>query len=243
MPDQHLIVVADERALAAALADLVADSAKSAIAARGIFNLALAGGSTPKAAYALLAVPPQRAALDWAKVRFFFGDERCVPPSDDQSNYKMAREALLAPRGIGEGRVFRMRGEDEPQAAARDYAAILRRELGERPVFDLVMLGMGPDGHTASLFPGTDPLENDDLLVKAPFVEKFQSYRITLTPRAINGAREVAIATAGPEKTAALAAVLEGPRDPLHYPIQIVRPAGRLVWLVDRIAAAGLKRA
>jgi len=239
--DQHLIVVADDRALASALAGTVADSGTTAIRARGRFNLALAGGSTPKAAYALLAAPPMRDALDWTHVRFFFGDERCVPPSDDQSNYKMAREALLAPLGVEPGHIFRMRGEDEPQAAARDYAAILRRELGAQPVFDLVMLGMGPDGHTASLFPGSDPLIDDALLVKAPYVAKFQSHRITLTPRAINAAREVAIATAGPEKTAALTAVLEGPRDPVRFPIQIVRPAGRLVWLVDRVAAAGLR--
>jgi 6-phosphogluconolactonase len=241
--DRHLFIVADERALAQSLAGLVGDAAQTAIAARGRFNLVLAGGSTPKAAYALLAAPPVRDALDWTKVHFFFGDERCVPPDDDQSNYKMARETLLAPLGIAESHAFRMRGEDEPQAAALDYAALLRRELGAEPVFDLVMLGMGPDGHTASLFPGTDPLLDDDLLVKAPFVAKFESYRITLTPRAINAAREVAIATAGPEKTAALTAVLEGPRDPVKFPIQIVRPAGRLVWLVDRVAAAGLQTA
>jgi 6-phosphogluconolactonase len=238
--DQRLVVVADERALALALAGLVSDAAQNAIAARGRFNLALAGGSTPKAAYALLAAQPLRDALDWTQVRFFFGDERCVPPADDQSNYKMAREALLGPLGIAEGHVFRMRGEADPPVAAREYAEVLRRELGAQPIFDLVMLGMGPDGHTASLFPGSDPLADDALLVKAPYVEKFQSYRITLTPRAINAAHEVAIATAGPEKTAALAAVLEGPRDPIRFPIQIVRPAGRLVWLVDRVAAAGL---
>jgi 6-phosphogluconolactonase len=243
MSDQHLIVVADDRALAAAVAGTVVDSATSAIDARGRFNFVLAGGSTPKATYALLAAPPLRTAHDWTKVRFFFGDERCEPPGDDQSNFKMANETLLAPLAIAEDAIFRMRGEDEPQAAAHEYAAVLCRELGAEPVFDLILLGMGPDGHTASLFPGSDPLADDARLVKAPYVEQFKTFRITLTPRAINGAHEVAIATAGPEKTAALAAVLEGPRDPVRYPIQIVRPAGRLTWFVDRIAAAGLRTA
>jgi 6-phosphogluconolactonase len=230
--------------LAQALATRVAVQARASLAARGSFTLALAGGSTPKAAYALLGTSPLRESVDWSRVRFFFGDERCVPPADDQSNYKMARESLLDVLRIAPSAVFRMRGEDEPAAAARDYAAILRRELafeGEVPILDLVMLGMGPDGHTASLFPGTDPFEDDALLVKAPYVAKFSSYRISLTPRVLTSARAVVVATEGEAKAEALAAVLDGPYDPLRLPIQILRGAGeRLSWLVDRAAAGRL---
>jgi len=238
-----LEIVDDADALAQTLADTVAAEIGNAIATRGHCALALAGGSTPKTAYALLAATPLREGVDWSKVRFFFGDERCVGPDDPQSNYKMAYEALLGPLRIPAEQIFRMRGEDEPANAARDYAALLRSQLGAKPVLDLMMLGMGPDGHTASLFPGSDPLEDDDSLVRAPYVAKFSAYRLTLTPRVINSSRLVAIAAAGSEKAEALAAALEGPRDPLRCPVQIVAPVrGRLLWLVDRAAASGLRK-
>jgi 6-phosphogluconolactonase len=237
----RLVVVPDETVLGRTVAEHVVAVGGRAIAARGRFDLALAGGSTPKAAYALLAARPLRDALDWSKVRFFFGDERCVPPDDAQSNYRMALEALLAPLDIASERVFRMHGEDDPQHTARAYAGVLVDELGSTPAFDMLMLGMGPDGHTASLFPGTDPLVDDALLVRAPYVEKFRTYRITLTPRVINAARQVAIATAGPSKAEALERVLGGPYDPTALPIQIVRPtSGTLTWFVDRAAVAAL---
>jgi 6-phosphogluconolactonase len=241
----HLIVVPDEHALAERVARHTLEAGRASLEARGRFDLALAGGSTPKAAYVLLARTPLRDEIDWSKVRFFFGDERCVPPDDEQSNYKMARLALLEPLGISPQAIFRMHGEDEPPTAARAYAEVLRRELEsddqDVPRFDLVMLGMGPDGHTASLFPGTDPLEDDALLVRAPYVSKFRAHRLTLTPRVINAAREVAVATAGPTKTDALAAVLNGPFEPATYPSQILGPrAGTLTWLVDEAAAAKL---
>ena len=235
----EIVVVADATALAQAVAEFFVGAARAATAARGRFNVALAGGSTPKAAYALLVTPTLRSSVAWERVRFFFGDERCVPPDDEQSNYGMARRALLEPLHIDPAHVFRMRGEDEPESAASAYAGVLRKELGAEPRFDLITLGMGPDGHTASLFPGEDPLTDDARLVRAPYVAKFSTYRITLTPRAINGAREVAIATAGEEKAAALARALDGPRNPVECPIQIVAPRdGRLTWLADRAAAA-----
>lgn len=240
----EIVVVEDEAELARTVAGRFAEHARTSIEARGRFFVALAGGSTPKAAYALLASPAYPDSVAWERVRFFFGDERCVPPQSDESNYKMAKTAFLEALGIPEDHVFRMHGEDEPPTAARAYAELLLAELPgphAPPRFDLVMLGMGPDGHTASLFPGADPLTGDELLVRAPFVEKFGTYRITLTPRMINAAREVDIATAGPTKADALSAVLGGSYEPRTYPIQIVNPQdGGLTWLVDRAAAAKL---
>jgi 6-phosphogluconolactonase len=236
-----LEIVDDANALAETLAGVISREVATAIAARGDCALALAGGTTPKAAYLLLAAAPLRDGVAWANVRFFFGDERCVGPDDPQSNYKMAYDALLGPLGISPARIFRMRGEDEPARAARDYAAILQRELGDQPALDLLMLGMGPDGHTASLFPGSDPFEDDALLVRAPYVAKMATFRLTVTPRVINASRQVVVATTGAEKAAALATALEGPRDPVHCPIQAVSPrSGRILWLVDRAAASDL---
>jgi 6-phosphogluconolactonase len=239
----NLIVLDDGAALAAAVAARFVERGRAAIEARGRFFIALAGGSTPKASYALIAAS-ERDALDWNRVRFFFGDERCVPPDSDASNFKMALTNLMAPLQIPAEHVFRMHGEDDPAAAARAYAEVVVREVPAEsgvPVFDLVMLGMGPDGHTASLFPGSDPHEDDAALVRAPFVAKFGTHRLTLTPRVLTAARVIDVATAGPTKTAALAAVLEGPPDPVRYPISVLADAGdRVTWLVDRIAAAQL---
>jgi 6-phosphogluconolactonase len=242
-PNASLVVVADEAAIARAVAESFVAKARASIATRATFTVALAGGSSPKAAYSLLAAE-YRDAVAWEKVRFFFGDERCVPPDDDESNYKMAYQAMLGPLGIPQERVFRMRGEDQPASAAAAYAAILKSELPVThgaPTIDFIMLGMGPDGHTASLFPGTDPLTDDEEFVRAPYVEKFGTFRITLTPRVLNAAYDLEVETAGPSKTDALAAVLEGPRNPTSLPIQILAPSpGRLTWLVDRAAAAKL---
>ena len=233
-------ILEDAGAVAQRVADHFADTARHAIDVRGSFNVALAGGSTPADAYRLLAAPPYDG-LAWSKMFFFFGDERCVPPDDDRSNFKMARTSLLAPRGIAAQHIFRMEGEIDPATAARTYADVLVAELGALPRFDLVMLGMGPDGHTASLFPGTDPTTDDELLVRAPYVEKFAEYRITITPLVINGARRIAIVTCGSEKAEALAAALNGAYDPTTYPIQIVRPVeGILNWFVDKAAASRL---
>jgi 6-phosphogluconolactonase len=239
----RLVVVDDERALASALADRVVAEGASALAARGRFDVALAGGSTPKAAYALLAQPPHRDAIEWSRVRFFFGDERCVPPDHPDSNYGMAARALLEPLGIAADAVFRMHGEDDPATAAAEYARVLRAELpaddAGTPRFDLVLLGMGPDGHTASLFPGSDPLTDDEQLVRAPYVEKFATHRITLTPRVLRAARAVIVTAGGAAKADALAAVLGDAPDASVHPIAVLlaRTDG-LTWLVDRAAAA-----
>lgn len=230
--------------LAAALADAFVDDARTAIEQHGAFFVALAGGTTPGNAYRMLALEPRRSAVDWNHVFVYFGDERCVPPENDDSNYKMATDSFLRAVNLADDHVHRMRGEDDPLAAARDYAELLIQTMGDLPRFDLIMLGMGPDGHTASLFPGTDPLVDNDRLVRAPYVEKVQSYRITITPLVINNAARVIIATEGLPKAPALYAVREGPYEPAIHPIQIVAPTnGRLSWFVDRAAAAELPEA
>lgn len=236
-----LQIFAEPDALAAALADAFVDDARNAIEQRGAFFVALAGGTTPKNAYHLLAQEPRRSEVDWNNVFVYFGDERSVPPESDQSNYKMAADAFLRDVNVPADHVHRMRGEADPPAAAREYAELLIQTMGDQPHFDLVLLGMGADGHTASLFPGTDPLTDDERLVRAVWVEKMSTHRITVTPLVINNARHVVIATEGDSKAPALYAVREGPYDPRTHPIQIVAPVnGRLSWFVDRAAAARL---
>jgi 6-phosphogluconolactonase len=232
---RNVHVLADAAALAAAAAGHFLTLAAPAIEARGRFDVALAGGSTPKAMNAILAAQPQ--AIDWTRVRFFFGDERCVPPDHPDSNYRMTHETLFGPLGIADAQIFRMHGEDEPHAAADAYDGVLARELGAAPVFDAIFLGMGPDGHTASLFPGTIAGIDQTRRVVANFVPKFDAFRLTITPPVINAARHVTITAGGAEKAASLAAVLAGPREPDTYPSQLVAPAsGELTWLVDAAA-------
>ncbi|HVA36797.1 MAG TPA: 6-phosphogluconolactonase [Candidatus Dormibacteraeota bacterium] len=236
-----LVVVADEGALWAALADIFVEDAREAVARRGSFAVALSGGTTPKGAYELLAQEPRRSRVPWERLSIFFSDERCVPPGDPQSNYGMAHDALLSKVPVPAEHVHRMRGELPPEEAAGAYASVLRDALGDDPVFDLVMLGMGPDGHTASLFPGTSPVGEQRLLVAAPFVPKFGAHRLTMTPRVLNRARHVVVAAAGAEKSEALRRAIEGPFDPNLTPVQVVQPAaGALTWLADRAAAARL---
>lgn len=239
---ETLRVYADATTLAAALADLVVETGIAAIANRGRFCLALSGGNTPRAAYALLARPQRAQRLSWRHVFVYFGDERCVPPRDERSNYRMARTTWLNAVGIPAANVARMRGEADPAIAASEYADALRGRLGPNPEFDLVLLGLGPDGHTASLFPGSDPQTDTDALVRAVYAPSQAMWRITLTPTVVNAARTVAFAVEGAEKAAILATVLDGPRDPTTHPAQIVAPSpGQLLWLTDRAAAARLR--
>ncbi len=236
-----LRVCATQQLLAEATADAFVAAARDAVAARKRFAVALAGGTTPRRAYALLAQEPRRSSVHWDSVRFYFGDERCVPPDDPESNYRTARIALLDPIGAPPEHVYRMRGEIEPQAAALEYARVLRDTLDDAPQLDLCMLGMGADGHTASLFPGEDPLTDDDALVRAVYAASLDMWRITFTPKVINNAREVLFGVGGVQKASALHAVREGAHDPTRYPAQVVEPhAGRLLWLVDAAAASGL---
>jgi 6-phosphogluconolactonase len=235
-------IFSDAAGVAEALANAFVDVGCAAMADRGSFRVALSGGNTPRAAYALLAREPRVEELSWSDVFVYFGDERCVPPDDEQSNYLMAKKAFLDAVPIPPANVHRIRGEIDPAVAAADYAEILRTDLGNPPHFDLVLLGLGPDGHTASLFPGTPPETDDAALVRAVYAQSQAMWRVTITPKVINGASTVIFAVDGADKAAILATVLEGPHDPTTYPSQIVAPAsGRLIWLVDTLAAGMLR--
>jgi 6-phosphogluconolactonase len=235
-----VIVVPTKADVARAAAERVVAAASAAIAARGRFTFALSGGSTPRVLFELLASDAYRSRVDWARTEVFFGDERCVPPDDSASNYRMARETLL---DHVPARVHRMRGEDAPVAAAAAYERELRELFGTTPRFDLVLLGMGDNGHTASLFPGLTAVMERERWVVAEYVAEVSMWRITFTPVVLNAAAEDLFLVAGTDKASMLHRVLEGPRDPRALPSQVVAPAdGRLVWLVDAAAAAELKQ-
>jgi 6-phosphogluconolactonase len=229
---------ADATELAATAAQRVVAASQAAIAERGRFALVLAGGDTPRMLYERLAAAPE-GAIDWARTTLFFGDERAVPPDHPESNYRMARESLLAPSAIPAEQVHRIMGEAAPQAAAAQYEAVLREQFtGDWPDFDLVLLGLGDDGHTASLFPGTAALDVTDRWVTANHVPALDAWRITLTLPALNQARELLFLVSGAGKAAALAAVLAPGSD---LPAARVQPVqGRVTWCIDADAARHL---
>jgi 6-phosphogluconolactonase len=229
-------------------AELVAHAAKEAVEERGRFAIALSGGSTPRSLYHLLATNA-RTSLPWDRMFFFFGDERHVPPTDKDSNFRMANEAMLSKVPIPEANIFRVPAENPDAAAAAEaYEQSLRKffslEPGQVPIFDVILLGLGPDGHTASLFPGTAALQEKSRLVVANWVEKFNTHRISLTLPVLNAARCVAFLVSGSDKAAALEAVLQSNGPGEQYPAKLVHPTnGKLIWLVDRAAASGLAAA
>lgn len=219
----------------------------------GRFTVALSGGSTPRAMFSLLAAHPFAETVPWSSIYFFWGDERCVPPDHPDSNYRMANEALLSKAPVAQQNIFRIPAEiPDPEHAAEQYAGALSKfffagpgatksgtaPLSKLPRFDLVFLGMGPDGHTASLFPHSAALQAGERIVVANYVEKFAAHRITLTAATINNARNVTFLAAGEDKAEALKNVLEGPQDPELYPSQMIQPSnGTLLWMVDEAAA------
>jgi 6-phosphogluconolactonase len=281
----------DSDRLARAAAQQFRTLAAGAIAAHGLFAVALAGGSTPRAAYALLATEEfaarpstesilskaegLRTGVDWSRVHIFWGDERCVPPDHPDSNYRMVRETLLDHIPLPARNVHRIRGEINPEEAAADYERTLRSFFAQQPKrhycgtggtccatgeketrvlpipsvvsaveprFDLVLLGMGQDGHTASLFPGTAALHEGARWVVAHYVDKLSAWRVTLTPVVFNAAAHVTFIVSGAGKAERLREVLAGPYQPDVLPAQVVRPTdGRLLWLVDAAAAAHLR--
>jgi 6-phosphogluconolactonase len=235
-------VLPDPQALAEAAARHVVEYAQAAIDARGRFSIALSGGSTPRDLHLRLASPPLVDRVDWSRWHVFFGDERCVPPDDERSNYRMAEETLLKRVPIPPANVHRMRGELPPEEAAAAYERELREFFGDEPPrLDLILLGMGDNGHTASLFPGLQAVHEENRWVVAEYVAEVGMWRITLTPVVLNLARQVLFLVAGAAKADMLRRVLEGPYVPDQLPAQVVRPTdGELTWLVDAAAASRL---
>jgi 6-phosphogluconolactonase len=237
--------------LAFAAADRFARLANQYLKENGAFVVALSGGSTPRAMYAFLAGEPFLSTAPWRSIYFFWGDERCVGPDHPDSNYRMARETLLSKVPTPPENVYRIPGEIEPpDAAASRYESDIAKTLTRldkdymsagitpMPRFDLILLGMGADGHTASLFPGTDALGAGGRIVVDNYVPKLGAHRITFTADAINNAHNIAFVLAGADKAEALRHVIEGERRPEQYPSQMIKArAGNLVWMVDEAAA------
>ena len=240
-------VLKDADAVARRGADLFAATAQEATAARGAFTVALSGGETPGAMYRILAHQVFTQKIPWRRVHLYWGDERCVPPDSERSNYRLADESFIRHVPIPPDNVHRMRGEDDPDQAARAYEKLLltpparpAHSPASLPVLDLVLLGLGADGHTASLFPHSPALTVEDRLV-VPNEAEGTGARLTLTVPVINAARHVVFVVTGAAKAGMVAAVLEGPRRPPAIPAQLVAPAkGTLIWLLDEAAAAEL---
>lgn len=221
---------------------------REAIAARNRFTVAFSGGSTPKSLYSLLAA--DYPGFDWSHTFLFFGDERHVPPGDADSNYRMVNESLLSKISIPAANVFQVKAENpDADAAAADYEAQMQKFFdlspGQFPRFDLILLGLGPDGHTASLFPDSEGLKEQSKLVIANWVEKFKTHRISFTFPVLNNGREVMFMASGPDKADMVQQVLEGgtveAKNAPPYPAQRVLPAdGKLLWMLDEAAAKKL---
>ena len=239
-----LRILPDRPALFHAAANEFIQQANAAIRSGGRFAVALAGGSTPRGLFNVLAKNP----LPWDKIYIFFGDERHVPPDDPESNYRMARESLLAKAPIPAENVFRIPAENPDAAqAAQNYEESLRKFFalppGSFPRFDLILLGMGPDGHTASLFPNGRALQERSRWVVSDRVEKFKTDRITLTLPVLNNAAEILFMVSGSDKAATLKEVLEGTQPAEKFPSKLIRPVdGKVIWLVDGEAAGALSR-
>ena len=238
--NQEIRVLADANSIAQTAAAEFLEAVRDAVCEKDSFTVALAGGSTPKALYELLATNPLlQAKAPWSKMQFFFGDERHVPPDNPDSNFRMANEAMFGKAPVDPKQVHRIKAE-KPNAgqAAEEYEQELRTsfklQADQLPRFDLVLLGMGPEGHTASLFPGTKALNEERRLVVSNWVGKLYTDRITLTPPVLNNAARIVFMVHGKEKAPALKAVLEGPYEPDQLPAQMIKPKeGKLLWLLD----------
>ena len=248
--EDQVDIFADNKALTLAAARRFALLAANAVADHGVFAVALSGGSTPKALYRLMATDQAiRSTIPWSKIHFFFGDERHVPPDHADSNFRMANEAMFQALQPEQLHVHRVLAELTSAAqAAAQYEEDLKEFFEPRgllheafPRFDLILLGMGPDGHTASLFPNSSGLQETKRWVIANWVEKFQTDRITMTFPVLNSAAEIILFVAGPEKAPLLAEVLQMPAGAEKYPVQRVRPCnGTKRWMLDASAAVGI---
>ena len=222
-----------------ALADFVADKAKTSMKRHGRFDFVLSGGGSPKKLFELLATSRYKESIDWARVYFFFGDERYVPLDHQDSNFRMAKEALFAPLNISQKNIFPINTSLSPAAAAQDYEHVIRNHFnGEACQFDLILLGLGDNSHTASLFPNTSILSEKKALIKEIFVEEVNMYRITFTAPLINAAHTIAFLVYGGGKAEAVRHILKDPEDIPNYPAQLIRPShGELHWFLDEPAA------
>jgi 6-phosphogluconolactonase len=233
-----LQIHADNNELARAAAEHFLHRCNDAVAQRGLFTVALSGGSTPKALYELLA-DQFRDRIPWSSIHFYWSDERHVPPDHPESNYRIAYQAMLSRVPVSPANVHRILSENPAAEAARDYEDTIK-EIGQDPRLDLILLGLGTDGHTASIFPGSEVLHETERLVAAPWVEKLNAFRITMTLPLLNNGASVVFLVSGAEKAQIVKEVLEGPE---IYPAQAVKPtSGELIWMLDQDAAKELRR-
>ncbi len=233
----------DTKALAKAAADHFVAASEEAIENRGRFMVALSGGSTPQLTYSRLSDPMVATKVSWRNVHLFWGDERCVPPEHPDSNYRMARKTMIQKVPIPQANVHRIHGELDPDLAAQTYANELRSVFGteERPRFDLIFLGLGKDGHTASLFPGSLALRETEHWALAVYSEALQAWRVTLTLPVLNAARQLSFLVSGKSKAERLQEVLKGEPQPEPLPAQLIQPLnGQVTWLIDQAAASRL---
>ena len=246
--DLDLKIYSSVDEVTAAAAEYITAGIEQSVAARGLARVAISGGATPKSVFAMLADPahPYLTRVPWAKLQLFWVDERCVAPDDAESNYGMTKVAMLDKVPLPAGNIHRMEGELDPEEAASRYESEIRNafklEGAQTPTFDLVLLGLGPDGHTASLFPHTDGLNEMARIVMANHVPQKDVWRLTLTWPVITQGREVAFLIEGADKAGMVHTVFAGAYDPETYPAQLIRPAsGRLTLLMDQAAAADLR--
>jgi 6-phosphogluconolactonase len=241
MANRGLRIAAGAEESAEACARYVLESLEETLKTKPLATFAISGGSTPKLLFSRLA----KADFDWSRVHFFWVDERCVPPTDDQSNFKLANETLFIPAEVKYANIHRIHGELTPDEAAVAYIEEISRffglEEGQLPEFDLIHRGMGPDGHTASLFPGEPLIQNRTGIAAAVWVEKMRSHRVTLLPGVLLKTQQTILQVVGADKAEVLQQVLNGPEDPMRYPCQIAtRNSDNAVWFLDKAAASKL---
>lgn len=243
--EREIIICRDVDELNRKAAEQFIGLANKAIQRSGQFTVALSGGSTPKGLYELLATAEYRKRLDWSRIHFFWGDERCVPPDYPESNFRMVQESLLSKIQIPSENIHRMMGEKEPGQAATEYEEHLRQFFhlprGGVPQFDVIFLGLGEDGHTASLFPGSPALNEGNRLVATVYVEKSKTYRLTLTLAVINAGAQIIFLVTGQSKAAVVKEILSADSKSESYPANKVRPVnGNVTWLISKDAAGEL---
>jgi 6-phosphogluconolactonase len=241
--ERNVEILPDLEAISHEAASLFVDASKDSITMRKKFAVAVSGGLTPRRLYTLLSVAPYRDQVDWQKVHFFWADERCVPKEDEASNFKTVFDRLLSKVPIPNENIHRIKGEEDPEKAARDYEADMREFFGASglPAFDLVLLGMGEDGHTASLFPGSKSLEETARLAVPVYLGEPYGNRITLTLPVLNNAAQILFLVAGSSKATVLSEILSNGEKKNEFPTGRIRPArGTVIWLIDREAAGGV---